>query len=455
MLGEKLPPHDIAAETAVIGSIIIDGDSVVKISGFLMPEHFFNKAHSVCYQSCIEMLDRGTAIDEKTLGDYLESKGSLPEVDGGRGYLTYLVSQVPTHLHIEHYARIVHRTATSRKLINAASDIATIGYGDSPDVDQALSQAEEIIYDIRNLHDSRDFVHIKEPLDVYLAVEDDTDQSMTAPLDSGFSDLDSLLGGLNRSDMIVLAARPSIGKSTLALNIARNVAGNGHKVAMYSLEMGRDQIAMRLLSAEALIETNRIRQRLITPADEARISEAIGRLSDLSISIDDTPFQTVSEMRAKAKRLQKEKGLDFIVVDYMQLIYGGRGISDNNRAQEVSKISRALKGMARDLHVPVLAVSQLSRSIEQRQSHRPVLSDLRESGSIEQDADIVAFIHREEKYVTEEEWVRSVSAGEPYPRGQSEIIVAKHRNGPIGTISLTVDDKFARFRSAKNKRLMN
>jgi len=270
-------------------------------------------------------------------------------------------------------------------------------------------------------------------------------------LPSGYPDLDSLLGGLNRSDMIVLAARPSIGKSTLGLNIARNIAGNGKKVAIFSLEMGVDQIAMRLLSSETLVETNRIRQRLTTDAEDGRILEAIGRLSDLDISIDDTPFQTVTEMRAKAKRLQKERGLDFIVVDYMQLIYGGRNANDNNRAQEVSKISRSLKGMARDLNVPVIAISQLSRSIEQRQSHRPVLSDLRESGSIEQDADIVAFIHREEKYISEEEWLRSKSAGEQYPRGMSELIIAKHRNGPIGNVDLVVQDQYARFRSLKKQ----
>ena len=450
MLGEKLPPHDLAAETAVIGSIILDGDSLVKISGFLAPADFFNRAHSICYQSCNEMLDRGIAIDEKTLGDYLESTDNLSDIEGGRSYLTYLASQTPTYVHIEFYGRIVHRTATHRRLITAASDIANIGYENSQDVDQALSQAEDIIYGIRTFHDSRDFVPIKDPLDVYLTFDDETD-SDTAPISSGFPDLDNLLGGLNRSDMIVLAARPSIGKSTLGLNIARNVAGSGYKVAIFSLEMGKDQIAMRLLSSEALIETSRIRQRLTTEREDERISEAIGRLSDLDISIDDTPFQTVTEMRAKAKRLQKERGLDFIVVDYMQLIYGGRNSNDNNRAQEVSKISRALKGMARDLNVPVIAISQLSRSIEQRQSHRPVLSDLRESGSIEQDADIVAFIHREEKYTSEEEWLRSKSAGEQYPRGMSELIIAKHRNGPIGNVNLVVQDQYARFMSLKKQ----
>ena len=450
MLGEKLPPNDIEAEASVIGSIIIDGDSLVKISGFLQPSDFFNEAHEMCYQSCLEMLESGVAIDEKTLGDFLESEGRLTKVEGGRGYLAYMVSQVPTHLHIEHYARVVHRTATHRRLISAANDIAKIGFQNSQDVDEALNQAEDILYDIRTFHDSRDFVLLKDPLDYYLRF-DDEEETDRAPLPSGFQDLDNLLGGLNRSDMIVLAARPSIGKSTLGLNIARNIAGDGKKVAIFSLEMGVDQIAMRLLSSEARIETNRIRQRLTTEMEDERVSEAIGRLSDLDISIDDTPIQTVTEMRAKAKRLQKERGLDFVVVDYMQLIYGGRGSNENNRAQEVSRISRALKGMARDLNVPVIAISQLSRSIEQRQSHRPVLSDLRESGSIEQDADIVMFIHREEKYISEEEWLRSKSIEEEYPRGLSELIIAKHRNGPIGNVNLVVQDQFARFMSANRR----
>ena len=450
MLGEKLPPNDIEAEASVIGSIIIDGDSLVKISGFLQPSDFFNESHEMCYTSCIEMLERGVAIDEKTLGDFLESEGRLVKVEGGRGYLAHMVSQVPTHLHIEHYARVVHRTATHRRLISAANDIAKIGFQNSQDVDEALNQAEDILYDIRSFHDSRDFVLLKDPLDVYLKF-DDEEETDRAPLPSGYPDLDSLLGGLNRSDMIVLAARPSIGKSTLGLNMARNIAGNGKKVAIFSLETGVDQIAMRLLSAEARIETNRIRQRLTTEKEDERLFEAIGRLSDLDIAIDDTPIQTVTEMRAKAKRLQKERGLDFVVVDYMQLIYGGRGANENNRAQEVSRISRALKGMARDLNVPVIAISQLSRSIEQRQSHRPVLSDLRESGSIEQDADIVMFIHREEKYISEEEWLRSKSIEEEYPRGLSELIIAKHRNGPIGNVNLVVQDQFARFMSANRQ----
>ena len=452
MLGEKLPPHDLDAETSVLGSIIIDGDSLTKVSSFLNPEDFYSKANSVCFDACLSLFDRGTAIDEKTLGDFLESEDLLKEVEGARGYFSYMVSQVPTHLHIEFYGKIVQRTATMRRLIGAANEIASIGYNDNPDLSQALGQAEEIIFGLRTTQDSQDFTPLRESLDTYLLPQDllDGEDNSRIPIPSGFRDLDQLLGGLQRSDMLVLAARPSIGKSTLALNIARHAAGNNQKVAIFSLEMGREQIALRLLSSESRIDTHRLRLGLTTTEQDAIIVDSVGRLSDLPIWIDDTPIQTVIEMRSKARRLQKERGLDFIVVDYMQLIYGSRGNRDNNRAQEVSAISRELKAMARDLHVPVLAVSQLSRSIEQRQSHRPILSDLRESGSIEQDSDIVAFIHREEKFTTEEEWIRANNT-DPYPKGLAEIIIAKHRHGPIGSVWLVVNDNFATFNDAARR----
>ena len=446
MLGEKLPPHDLDAETSVLGSIIIDGDSITKVTSFLNPEDFYSKANSVCFNACLSLFDRGTPIDEKTLGDFLESEDLLKEVEGGRGYFSYMVSQVPTHLHIEFYGKIVQRTATMRRLIGAANEIASIGYNDNPDLTQALGQAEEIIFGLRTTHESQDFTALRESLDPFILPQDSLEDTQKA-IPSGFRDLDDLLGGLQRSDMLVLAARPSIGKSTLALNIARHAAGNNQKVAIFSLEMGREQIALRLLSSESRIDTHRLRLGLTTTEQDAIIVDSVGRLSDLPIWIDDTPIQTVIEMRSKARRLQKERGLDFIVVDYMQLIYGSRGNRDNNRAQEVSAISRELKAMARDLHVPVLAVSQLSRSIEQRQSHRPILSDLRESGSIEQDSDIVAFIHREEKFTTEEDWIRANNT-EPYPKGLAEVIIAKHRHGPIGSVWLVVNDNFATFNDA-------
>lgn len=268
---------------------------------------------------------------------------------------------------------------------------------------------------------------------------------------TGFKDLDALLGGMHRSDMIVLAARPSIGKSTLALNVCRNAAAEGAKVGIFSLEMGREQIAMRLLSAEARVDTNRLRRRLTDQHEDARILDSIGVLSDFPIYVDDTPVQTPAEMRAKARRLQMEHGLDMLLVDYMQLIYGSNRRGDPNRVQEMSEISRSLKAMARDLNIPVLAVSQLSRAIEQRPSHRPVLSDLRESGSIEQDADIVMFIHREDKYTSPDEWARE-RPGEDFPRNLAEIIVAKHRHGPTDNVRLVVREAVARFDDAADRR---
>ena len=255
--------------------------------------------------------------------------------------------------------------------------------------------------------------------------------------------------------MLVLAARPSVGKSMFALNLAINAAMNDQKVAIYSLEMGREQIATRMLATQARVNMHSLRMMRLSSSQENRLVDAIGRLSDLSIFIDDSPVQGVAEMRGKARRLQLEYGLDFIIVDYMQLISNNKGSRETNRAQEVSEISRQIKAMARDLRVPVIAISQLSRAIEHRQSHRPLLSDLRESGSIEQDADVVMFIHREEKFTTKEDWIKN-NPGVPYPEGQAEIIVAKHRNGPTDTIPLAVDDSIGRFvtiDSARNNQL--
>ena len=264
------------------------------------------------------------------------------------------------------------------------------------------------------------------------------------PVMSGFAVLDELLGGIQRSDMVILGARPSLGKSTLALNICLNAARNGSTSGIFSLEMSREQLAMRILSAEAEVDSHRLRLDLTTFAEQQRIIDAIGQLSDLPVYIDDTPYQTLVEMRSKARRLSLERGLDLLVVDYLQLVQGqGRGYSAN-RVQEISEISRSLKALARDLDVGLVACSQLSRLVENRPSHRPLLSDLRDSGSIEQDADVVMFIHREDVYITEEEWEQQ-RPGQPYPEGIAEIIVAKHRNGPTGNVHLRFHNNLVRF----------
>ena len=444
VLSDKLFPHDISAEESVIGSLLLDGLSFTKIASYLEPEHFYLESNKVIFEIARDLFNRQEPINQISVAHELETQEKLEDV-GGRSYLAKVVNVVPTSVHIKHYANLVRRTATMRTLINAAENISDIGFDNDPDIENALSKAEDIIYSIRNDQPSRDFVPLRETLTPYLETSSSSlTDSENQPINSGFKLLDDLLGGLQRSDMLVLAARPSVGKSMFALNLAINAAMNDHKVAIFSLEMGREQIATRMLATQARVNMHSLRMMRLSSSQENRLVDAIGRLSDLSIFIDDSPVQGVAEMRGKARRLQLEFGLDFIIIDYMQLISNNKGNRETNRAQEVSEISRQIKAMARDLKVPVIAVSQLSRAIEHRQSHRPLLSDLRESGSIEQDADVVMFIHREEKFTTKEEWIKN-NPGVPYPEGQAEIIVAKHRNGPTDTIPLAVDDSVGRF----------
>lgn len=445
MYAEKLPPHDVEAEEAVIGSLLIDGDTINRVAGVIKPEDFFRERNRWCFDACMALYQRGDAINQVAVAHELNVHDRLDGV-GGPAYLSHLVAVVPTPIHAEHYARIVNRSATMRRLIQAAGDIATIGYAGSSDVDAAIAQAEDLIYRIRSGHAVRDFVTIREVLDQYLeesiALGGPLEQGL-APIPSGFTDLDRLLGGLQRGDLLVLASRPGLGKSTLAMNIARNAAEQGSVVAVFSLEMSREQLALRLLSSEAEVDSHRLRLGLYTTREGDRIMSGIGALSDLAVYIDDTPLQTVLDMRSKVRRLFTDRGADLIIVDYLQLI---RGASDRteNRVLELGEITRSLKGIARELNAPVIALSQLSRYVERRPDHRPQLSDLRESGSIEQDADVVAFIHREDRYQTPEEWARAHN-DQPYPENIAELVVAKHRHGPLDTVSLYFRGNLARF----------
>ena len=453
MYVEKLPPHDERAEESVIGSLLIDGDAILSVSTLLQPEDFYGERARWCYEACLSLWESNEAINPVTVGHRLAILERLDQV-GGPSYLGHLVSSVPTSAHAEHYARIVSRTHTLRRLIGAAGDIASLGYDGGADVDRALSQAEDLLFHIRSGQETRDFVAIRDVLDQYL----EESARLESPLEQGeipiytaFVDLDQLLGGLQRSDMIVLASGPSVGKSTLALNIARNAAGQGAAVGIFSLEMSREQVGHRFLSSEAGVDLRGVRQRMINDTEERRIVNAAGTLSELPIFIDDTPIQSIVEIRSKARRLHMERKLDMVIVDYLQLVQGsGRR---ENRVQEVGEITRALKGIARDLNVPVLALSQLSRAVEARPSHRPQLSDLRESGSIEQDADVVMFIHREDQRLTREEWERQYPDQE-YPRGLADLIVAKHRHGPLDTISLRFNGAMARFEDLPTSREM-
>ena len=448
MYSEKLPPHDIDAEEAVIGSLLIDGTAIYRIATLLQSPDFYSERNSLAHEACLSLYQRSEAINQITVAQELARREKL-ETCGGAAYLSHLISICPTSLDIEHYAQIVYRLAVMRRLINAADQITAIGYKADPDVDASLSRAENILYSLRQKQSTQDFVHIRQVLDKYFeaaprpTAEVEGYQEPMPYVLSGFTGLDEFLGGFQRSDLIIVAGRPSLGKTSLALSIARNAAVEQRAcVAVFSLEMAREGAVLRLLSSEAEVNSRRLRFGLHSEEDERKIMEATGILSEAPIYIDDSPQLRVVEMQNKSRRLHRERGINLIIVDYLQLMQGdGRG---ENRVQEISYISRSLKGLARELNVPVVAVSQLSRAVEWRASHKPQLSDLRESGSIEQDADIVMFIYRDEVYyTTEEEW-KIAHPGESYPP-PAEIMIAKHRNGPTGEIQLRFRRNLAKF----------
>ena len=446
LYAERLLPHNIEAEEALIGSLLIDGECIARIAPMLRTGDFYRERNQLCYDAAMALSNRNQAIDQTTLASELARTEKL-EIAGGMAYLSHLVSITPTSVHAEDYAEIVSRTAAMRKLIAAGSRIAELGYSDTDDLDATLRQAEDALYAVRNTTQQRDFQSFREIFDRYLqeqAMATDLLTMADAPLMTGFSDLDELLGGVQRSDLVILAARPSVGKSTLALNMAMHNAKAGRTCAIFSLEMTADQLAMRALAAETGIDSHRIRLGLYTQSQEELMINAIGELSDLPIYIDDTPYQGMVEIRGKARRLDLDRGVDLIMVDYLQLVQGQHRGGPVNRVNEITEISRSLKVMAGELNTAVIACSQMSRMVENRPSHRPQLSDLRDSGSIEQDADVVAFIHREDLYTTEEEWSQT-HPGQEYPRNIAEIIVAKNRKGPTGSIRLEFRDHLVRF----------
>ena len=440
----KLPPHDLDSEEAVLGSLLIDPEAIYKIAPILKMEDFYREKNRWTYESCISLYERKEAINQITVAHDLARQHRLEAV-GGAHYMSHLISQVPTSVHVEHYANIVRRLSTMRRLIAASSQIAAIGYESPPDADEALDKAESILFHLRSGQSTRDFAHISEVLDNYFEESNVTheERDYLPRIPTSFYDLDKILGGMQRSDMIVLAARPSLGKTSLALNMAYNSAvREGARVAIFSLEMSKMELAYRFLSGESGIDIQKLRLDQLNERQRGEVVDAIGRLSEAPIYIDDSPLLRESDMRSKARRLQNEKGVDLIIVDYIQLMRSSR--RTDNRVQEMTDISHSIKGLARELDVPVLAVSQLSRGVEQRHPHIPMLSDLRESGSIEQDADVVLFIYREDHYYDEERWEREFP-DRSYPKGIAEIIVAKHRNGPIGKAHLFFRERQSKF----------
>lgn len=444
MASDQLLPHDVDAEEAVLGSLLIDAEAIISVSLTLKAEDFYRERNNWIYGACLALYEKGEAINQITVAHRLTQDGRLEDV-GGPAYLSYLVSRVPTPFHVEHYGGIVRNTAFMRRLIDAGGRIAGVGYEARDDVETALSRAEEFLFNLSSGRPQRDLVHIRHLLDRYF---DETGlggharDGHLAHIETGIIDLDKILGGgFQRSDLIILAARPSLGKTSLALNIAQHAAiRHTARVAIFSLEMSKEQVVQRLLCSQARVDSQRLRQGFLNAEEEKRIMDATGVLSDAPIYVDDSPVIKVVEMRSKSKRLYNEVGVDLIIVDYLGLVHGG---NFENRVQEISYISRSLKALAREIEAPVLAVSQLSRAVETRTPHFPQLSDLRDSGSIEQDADVVIFIYRDDVYYTEEEWSRK--SRDPYPKGIAEIRVAKHRNGPVGELRIRFNESTARF----------
>ncbi|MEK3790070.1 replicative DNA helicase [Paenibacillus sp. FSL K6-1230] len=433
---DRIPPQNLEAEQAVIGSILLQAEALITAMERVQSEDFYDKAHQMIYESMIELGEQGQPIDLVTLTAKLQDKGQLEEI-GGVSYLSKLAHGVPTAANVDYYAQIIEEKSMLRRLIRAATQIVSEGYTGGEDVPAMLSDAERRILEISNSRSGSGFIAIR---DVVMEVFDRVEglyqnRGNTTGIPSGFVDLDKMTAGFQRNDLIIVAARPSVGKTAFALNIAQNVAVRAKEtVAIFSLEMSAAQLVQRMICAEANLDANVMRTGEFKGDDDwAKLTMGIAALAEAEIYIDDTPGVTVADIRAKCRRLKTEKGLGMIVIDYLQLIHG-RGKAGENRQQEVSEISRTLKQIARELEVPVIALSQLSRGVEQRQDKRPMMSDLRESGSIEQDADIVAFLYRDDYYNQETEKKNII-----------EIIIAKQRNGPVGTVELVFLKNYNKF----------
>ncbi len=433
-----LPPHNLEAEGGLLGGILVDKEALIKVADIVVPEDFYVARNGIIFSAMLDLYEARQPIDLLTLSNRLEEMKELEKI-GGAVYLTELVEQVPTAAHVAHYAGIVAHKATLRRLISAAGEISALGHDEGLPLDGLLDKAEQTLFSVSQKHLKQNFIPISSVLAESFDRLDELhkDKNSLRGVPSGFKALDGVLAGLQRSDLIILAARPSMGKTTLALNIAHHVAvKEGIPVGVFSLEMGKEQLIDRLLSAQSGIDSWKLRNGRLDDSDFPKINDAMAVLSEAPIYIDDSASTNVMEMRTKARRLQTEHDLGLIVIDYLQLINGRRTGGSDNRVQEVSEISRGLKSLARELNVPVLALSQLSRSVESRTPPIPMLSDLRESGSIEQDADVVMFIYREDYYKRDE-------SEQP---GIAQILVQKHRNGPTGVVDLFFHPELTLFR---------
>ncbi|NEP19493.1 MAG: replicative DNA helicase [Leptolyngbya sp. SIO4C1] len=432
---DRLPPQNIEAEEAILGGILLDPEAIGRVTEILIPEAFYISNHRDIYQAALELQAQGKPTDLMTVASWLKDKGVL-EKAGGQAKLAQLVDRTVSAANIDQYARLVVEKYTRRKLIQIGGDIAQLGYETDSPLEQILDQSEQKLFGITQDRPQQGLTATADILtDTFSDIEQRSLGMVLPGLACGFYDLDAMTQGFQRSDLIIAAGRPAMGKTSLVLNVARSIAGT-HKqpVAVFSLEMSKQQLVYRLLSSEAQIESGRLRTGRIAQHEWEPLGHAISSLSQLPIFIDDTPNIGITEMRSKCRRLQAENGgaLGLILIDYLQLMEGG----SDNRVQELSKITRSLKGLARELNVPVISLSQLSRGVESRTNKRPMMSDLRESGSIEQDADLIMMLYREEYYDPDTP-----------DRGIAEVIIAKHRNGPTGTVKLLFEPQFTRFRN--------
>ena len=446
---DQQPPHSDEAERAVLGGIFLNADTLPDAQEYVTADDFYKKAHRLLFQAMTDLQDNGTAIDTVTVSDYLDNHNNLDDI-GGVGYITDLVAATPIASNVVYYAKIVQQKSTLRKLISTAQNIASRSYTEQDDVEGLVEDAERQIMDVSENRNQAGFKQIKDVLNQAMAQIDQlyqNDQAITG-LPTGFRDLDKITTGLHEDEMIILAARPAVGKTAFALNIAQNVGTKTDKsVAIFSLEMGAEQLVNRMLCSEGSIDANHLRTGQLNEEEWQNLIIAMGSLSKAKIYMDDTPGIRMAEIRAKCRRLAREQGdLGLIIIDYLQLIEGS---GQENRQQEVSTVSRQLKKLAKELHVPVIALSQLSRGVEQRQDKRPVLSDIRESGSIEQDADIVAFLYRDDYYRDaegdEDDDDQGGNDDGDDNVGEVEVIIEKNRSGPRGTVKLLFVKSYNKF----------
>lgn len=421
----RIPPHSVEAEQSVLGSILLDKEAMISVSETLVPEDFYKEAHKVIYESMLKLYNSQSEIDLITLTDELRDQGYLDDI-GGIAYITSLSTVVPTTSNIKYYVNIVKEKSISRQLISAANDIINLGYDGSAKVEYVLENAEKKIFDISQERATNDFQPINQVISEALSMLEKLyeEKNDVTGLTTGFRDLNKKINGLQRSDLLLIAARPAMGKTAFALNLVQNAALKGDaSVAVFSLEMSKEQLVQRMIASQSTVELKKIKTGTLADNDWPRITDGMAILSGAKIHIDDTPGIKISELRSKCRKLKMEQGLDLILIDYLQLMEGEG--NNESRQQEIAKISRSLKIIAKELNCPVVALSQLSRAPEQRADHRPMLSDLRESGSIEQDADIVMFLYRDEYYHPDSD-----------RKNIGEVIIAKNRHGETGSVEL-------------------